>query len=162
MSQASKINETIIKMVNDLKTTGVSAKPEDYKSPLKRAMSSNSSVSSMDEETPVKKFKRESFNLSYVGSPREMRRLRADLLEARNTITSLEHRIRHMHHVRKEMQLMFDNETESLKRQHDYDRKSVEELEAQLQAIRKREAALKQELSEVSIFVIFYCFFVIQ
>ncbi|KAF7277840.1 hypothetical protein GWI33_009097 [Rhynchophorus ferrugineus] len=136
-------------MVNDLRTIGNNTETEDCKSPLKRSASTTSFESSIEDQTPVKRFKRENnFDLSYVGSPREMRRLRADLLEARNTIIDLENRIKHMHNVRKEMQLMFDNETQSLKRQHDYDRKSIEELETQLQTIRKRETDLKKELAE--------------
>lgn len=139
-------------MVNDLRAIGNNTETEECKSPLKRSVSTASFESSIEDQTPVKRFKKENnFNLSYVGSPREMRRLRADLLEARNTILDLENRIKHMHNVRKEMQLMFDNETQSLKRQHDYDRKSIEELETQLQTIRKRETDLKKELAEVLI-----------
>lgn len=151
MSKPTKLNETIVKMVKDLKATGNNTSSDEYKcSPLKRSASTNSFESSIDDLTPVKRIKRESiFNLSYVGSPREMRRLRADLVEARNSIIDLENRIKHMHNVRKEMQLMFDNETQSLKRQHEYDRKSIEELELQLQNIRKRESEFKKELSEV-------------
>lgn len=147
MSQAASINKTIIKMVQDLKETGSSIKD----TPLKRSLSSNSFESTFDEQTPVKRFKHEnSLNLSYVGSPREMNRLRADLIEARNTIITLEGRIQHMHGVQKEMRLMFDNETEDLKRQHDYDRKCIEELEMQLQTVRKRETSLKAQLSELT------------
>ncbi|CAH1126285.1 unnamed protein product [Ceutorhynchus assimilis] len=152
MSNSSKINDTIIKMVNDLKATGggsSSGKIDDYKSPLKRSMSSIS-IESFEDQTPVKRFRNtNNLDVSYVGSPREMRRLRADLMEARNNIMCLENRIQHMHNLRKEMQTLFDNETDGLKKQHDYDRKTIEELEIQLQDIRKREAALKLELLEI-------------
>ncbi|KAL1501095.1 hypothetical protein ABEB36_006483 [Hypothenemus hampei] len=148
MSETSKMNDTIVQMVNNLKTTGPTAISEPS---LKRSLSSSPSLSSsLEEATPTKKFKRQSnFNLSYVASPRETNRLRFDLLEARNIIADLENRIQHMHHVRKQMQLMYDNETESLKRRHDYDRKTIEQLEDQLQTIRQRETALKLELSEM-------------
>ncbi|XP_066249239.1 mitotic spindle assembly checkpoint protein MAD1 [Euwallacea similis] len=145
----SVINKTIIRMVQDLKEIGCPDKTNDFTRPFKRSFSSNSE-SSLEEHTPVKRFKAQnSFNLSYVGSPREINRLRADLLEARNTIIHLEGRVQHMHGVQKEMRLMFDNESEHLKRQHDYDRKTIEELEMQLQTVRKRETGLKVQVSEL-------------
>ncbi|XP_050299505.1 mitotic spindle assembly checkpoint protein MAD1 [Anthonomus grandis grandis] len=152
MNQTPKVNETIIKMVNNLKTTGTfNQKTDDYKTPLKRAISEeNTSESSFEAETPLKRIKRENIlDVSYVGSPREVRRLRFELIEARNTILNLENRIQHMHNVRKEMQVMFDSETDLLKKQHEHDRKSIEDLEEQLQSIRKREQSLKLELSQV-------------
>ncbi|KAJ8972305.1 hypothetical protein NQ314_000220 [Rhamnusium bicolor] len=147
------VNDTIMKMVKNLKASGQTEIVNNFQfAPLKRSISSsNSNESSFDEPTPLKKLKQESkLDLSYIGSPREMRRLRADLIEARNTILSLENRISHMHGLRKQMQLMFDEENQILKRQQDYDKKSIEELENQLQIIRKREADVKRELAEVN------------
>ncbi|CAG9834259.1 unnamed protein product [Diabrotica balteata] len=53
-----------------------------------------------------------------------------------------------MHTVRQQMQLMFEEENKTLKRQCEYDKKTIEELENQLQTVRKREIDLKHELSE--------------
>lgn len=146
------MNETIIKMVKNLNP---SSNTFEYNTPvLKRSISSNSTSenSSIDEPTikkPKLTPKGVKLDTLYIGSPREVRRIRADLVEARNTILNLENRISHMHNVRKQMQLMFDNETVSLKKQQEYDRKTIEELESQLQTIRKREADLKHELVQL-------------
>ncbi|KAG5897303.1 hypothetical protein JTB14_011466 [Gonioctena quinquepunctata] len=138
-------------MVKNLKPNVVKSKKIKYEfTPLKRSLSSNSNESIFDESTPTKKRKSEfKLDVSYVGSPMEVRRLRSDLVEARNTILGLESRINHMHGVRKQMQLMFDEENQSLKRQNEYDKKSVEDLENRLQVIRKREIDTKNELAEV-------------
>lgn len=152
---SDEINETIIKMVKTFKPT---SNPFEFNTPiLKRTLSMHStSESSGTDEPSVKKTKLSSVSSArpkmdplYIGSPREVRRIRADLVEARNTILNLENRISHMHNVRKQMQIMFDNETTSLKKQQEYDRKSIEELEAQLQTIRKRETDLKHDLVEL-------------
>lgn len=117
---------------------------DDYESSLKRSISSSGLF---DYVTPAKKAKRDSFE--YIASPSEARKLKADLLEAKNTIMSLENRIQSLHNGRKEMQIMFDNELRSLERQHNHDNKTIKELEVQLQKIKKREAEVKSELSEV-------------
>lgn len=145
------VNDTILNMVKNLKSSTTTSCNNYEFSPLKRSLSSTSNESSFDEPTPVKKFKQEyKLDMSYIGSPREIRRIRADLIEARNTIIGLESRISHMHGVRKQMQLMFDEENTALKRQHEYDEKTIDELENQLQTIRKREIDLKKELAEVN------------
>ncbi|XP_057656026.1 mitotic spindle assembly checkpoint protein MAD1 [Diorhabda carinulata] len=142
------IDDTILNMVKDFKSTGPG--PDIFFS-HKRSSSSNSNESSYDDRTPAKKPKLDvNLDMSYVGSPREVRRMRADLLEARNIIKGLESRISHMHSVRKQMQLMFEEENKTLKRQNEYDKKSIEELESQLQTIRKREIELKHELAKVN------------
>lgn len=106
----------------------------------------------MDEGTPLKRVKREAIlNLSCVASPMEVNHMRHELRTAKATVLDLEHRIQQMHNVRKTMEDMYDTETESLKRQHEYDRKTIEKLEDHLQEVRTREAALKLELSEVFI-----------
>nr|CAH7713945.1 unnamed protein product [Callosobruchus chinensis] len=147
-----RVNDTIMDMVKNLKSTVEIRRSTQEFISLKRSVSSmNSNDSSIEEATPVKRLKRESqMDLSYIGSPREMRRLRADLLEARNTIKALESRISHMHCVQKEMQLMFDEENQVLKRQNEYNNRTIEGLENQLQSIRKRESELKADLIKVN------------
>ncbi|KAK9878489.1 hypothetical protein WA026_022384 [Henosepilachna vigintioctopunctata] len=158
-------NDTILKMINYMKpsvnkmvddTIADEAEEtalEDFsfinKTPLKRT-ASKLSLDGGSPTTPVKKIKEDikKPDWDYIGSPREVRRLRADLLETRNTISNLESRINHMHGIRKEMQVLFDNECRSLKKQTEHDRKSILELENQLQTIRKREQELKLELVE--------------
>lgn len=145
------VDDTILNMVKNLiPTTNIKKNGPFEFTPTKRTIScSNSNESSFDEPS-IKKFKADAkLDLSYIGSPRETRRLRSDLLEARNVILSLENRITQMHGVRKQMQLIFDEENSALKRQHEYDKKSIVELENQLQNIRKREADLKKQLADV-------------
>ncbi|XP_023016891.2 mitotic arrest-deficient 1 [Leptinotarsa decemlineata] len=146
------VDDTILNMVKNLKPNVVKSKKIKYEfTPVKRSRSSNSNESSFDETTPLKKRKCESkLDISYVGSPMEVRRLRADLVEARNTILGLESRISHMHGVRKQMQLLFDEENQALKRQNEYDKKSIEDLEERLQVIRKREIETKKQLAEAN------------
>ncbi|KAF5300922.1 hypothetical protein FQR65_LT09085 [Abscondita terminalis] len=132
-AELKTIDDTLLNMITNLKPKIKSEKLCDCDTPLMKP------VGLFDYVTPAKKFKRDP-STEYVGSPREMRRLRADLIEARNTILGLENRIQHMHTVRQETQIMFDSELRSLQHQHEYDRKSVTELEEQLQVVRKREA----------------------
>lgn len=154
--QEDNVNESIMQMITNLKPRVSEFKSFQFPAidGIKRTLSINSN-SSVEEGTPVKKQKLlPKDDTMYIGSPREVRRMRADLLEARNTILNLENRIKHMHSVRKEMEIMYDNETVSLKKQHEHDRKTIEELENHLQSIRQREAETKAELSEVSCFSI--------
>ncbi|GJQ76194.1 hypothetical protein Trydic_g1937 [Trypoxylus dichotomus] len=145
-AKEQSVNDTIIDMINNFKPRNM--KLPEYSTPLKRSLSTASNTS--NEETPTaKKPKCESIlDVSYVGSPREIRRLRADLLSTRNTILNLQSQIQHMHGVRKEMQIMFDNEIATLHSQCEKDSKTIEELEFQLQTIRKREIELKEQLSQ--------------
>ncbi|KAJ8983396.1 hypothetical protein NQ317_010489 [Molorchus minor] len=111
------VNDTIIKMVKNLKSVQSEKVINFEYSPLKRSMSSSISNESIyDDPTPVKEN------------------------QTRN----------HMHGVRKQMQLMFDEENQSLKRQQEYDKKTIDELENQLQVIRKREIDVKKDLAEAN------------
>lgn len=154
MGDTSSIaDDTILNMVKNLKPTAIVKKSSPFQfTPIKRTISSSNSNESSFDEPSAKKFRSGSkLDITYIGSPREIRRLRSDLLEARGIILSLENRITQMHGIRKQMQLMFDEENSALKRQHDYDKKSIDELESQLQVIRKREAELKKALADVSL-----------
>ncbi|XP_045460678.1 mitotic spindle assembly checkpoint protein MAD1 [Harmonia axyridis] len=158
MSQnKNEIDDTICKMVNFM-TASVNTLVDVNKEPAKnesinegndnislKRPASNMAVN--DESATPKKFKGDlKMDFDYLGSPREMRRLRSDVLESRNTILNLENRISQMHNLRKEMQVIFDNENQTLKKQHEIDRKSVLELENKLQQIRRREQELKLDL----------------
>lgn len=147
-TKEQSVNDTIINMITNLKPR--SMKLPEYSTPIKRSLSSGSNTSNDETQPFSKKPRHESIlDVSYVGSPREIRRLRADLLSTRNTILNLQNQIQHMHGVRKEMQIMFDNEIGTLRSQCERDSKSIEELESQLQTIRKREIELKEQLSQV-------------
>ncbi|CAG9821072.1 unnamed protein product [Phaedon cochleariae] len=145
------IDDTILNMVKNLKPTTTDLRNTKCEfTPVKRPYSPTSNESSYEEPTPIKKLKRDpKLDMSYVGSPMEIRRIRADLVGARNTILTLEGRISHMHSVRKQMQMMFDEENHVLKRQSEHDKKSILDLEDRLQTIRKREIEVKKELAEV-------------
>lgn len=117
---------------------------------LKRPNSSSSSISYEEHDiSPLKKIKREEHDITFIGSPRDYRRMRSDLLNARSTILTLESHIHEMHNVRKEMEILFDKEKSTLKAQVKRDRKSIDDIESQLQSIRKRESKLKDDLSEI-------------
>ncbi|GLV40114.1 Mitotic arrest-deficient 1 [Carabus blaptoides fortunei] len=118
--------------------------PLDFMSPSKRRLSSES-LDSPDKRPRIDS----SLDVSWISSPRESRRMRAELIEARSVIIGLENRIHHMHGVRKELQVMFDNEIKSFQQQHERDRKTIDELETQMQSIRKREQDVKDELDEL-------------
>lgn len=117
----------------------------DFVSPsLKRRLSSDSL------NPPEKREKLDnSFDSSWIPSPRDIRRIRAELVEARSTSASLENRIQHMHVIRKELQLMFDNEINSYQQQHGRDRESIKTLEEQLQSARKREKEATEALDTI-------------
>lgn len=146
----SAADETIAHMIEVLnpkqKRRTMMLRPDDSKdNDRKRRQSSSDSLPG----TPEKISRTEnSLDVSWISSPREVRRMRNDLIEARNHITDLEHRIQHMHGVRKEIEIMFDNENKSLKIQHDQDIKKIEQLENQMQIIRRRERDAKDELEE--------------
>lgn len=152
MGENEKVNDTILNMVKNFKSntdSGVFGNG-DIKTPLKRSMCSSNSNDSFEDLNPMKRSRQErKLDISYIGSPREPRRLRADLVESRNTILSLESRINRLHSVNKEMRMLFDEENKSLKKQSEYDKKTIEELENQLQIIRKRESELKNNFAEV-------------
>lgn len=148
------VDDTILNMVKNFNPTTNVKKTSPFEfTPVKRSISSSNSAESSFDEPSSKKCKRDSskLDLSYIGSPREMRRLRYELLEARSIVLNLESRISQMHGVRKQMQLMFDEENATLKRQHEHDKKSMVDLENQLQSIRKREADLKKQLADVGL-----------
>lgn len=142
-------NDTIQNMISNLKPSlkrnfsEISTDNEDFATPNKKTKDFVSSRSKLNDISKL--------NDSYLGSPREMRRLRANVIDARSTILSLEARIQSLHAVRKDLEITFENEKVLLKKQQERDRKSIEELEEQLQSIRKREMSLKAELSEVCI-----------
>ncbi|XP_044744897.1 mitotic spindle assembly checkpoint protein MAD1 [Coccinella septempunctata] len=154
-NKTNEVNDTICKMVNYMTASvntlvDVSKEPAKNdtipiidKTPLKRPASN---MMNDDEVMTPKKFRGDlKMDFEYLGSPREMRRLRSDVLEARNTILNLENRISQMHNLRKEMQVIFDNENQTLKKQQEVDRKTIMELENKLQQVRRREQELKQE-----------------
>lgn len=142
-------NDTIANMVKNFKSEHNTL----FTTPLKRPAPADASEPATPEESlPLKRVKATAdFDVTYVGSPREVRRIRADLIEARNTIKTLEARITNLHSVRRQMQLVFDEESKQLRTQLEYDRNTIEKLEMQLQEIRQREIDLKKELSNVTV-----------
>lgn len=65
-------------------------------------------------------------------------------------ITKLEARVNHQHTIRKEMQILFEEEKASLVEQHKRDEKNLSDMEDRLCIIRRREQDLRDEYSEVS------------
>lgn len=57
----------------------------------------------------------------------------------------------HQHTIRKEMQILFEEEKGSLEDQHKRDQRALSDMEERMQVIRRREQELKDELAEVII-----------
>ncbi|CAK1552907.1 unnamed protein product [Leptosia nina] len=100
-----------------------------------------------DVETPGKRLRTDSTS-SVPPSPWEAKRLKIDLIGAKAQIAKLEARINHQHAIRKEMQILFEEEKASLVEQHKRDERMVSDMEDRLQLIRKREQDLREEFSE--------------
>lgn len=150
MSSKDKIlDDTLQNMITNLKPI-IEMKAKPFEDDTLLAKSFNLSGSFEHTPTKKRKFNESNNSLDYISSPREIRLLKADLLEAKNTILSLNSRIQQMHSLRKEMEIMFDRERQSFEKNHKHDYKTIEKLEIQIEAIRKRENKLKIELSEVS------------
>ena len=141
-------NDSIEKMISNLKQKTI-IKLFDL-TPVKRPRDSNSDEVEESKRPKIGMKEKGFMDVSYIGSPREVRRLRSDILSLRNTTVSLENQIHQMHGVRKEMQIMYDDEIKGLRSQIEGDRKSIEDLESQMQSIRKRELELRNELVDVS------------
>lgn len=146
----ANVDQTIANMMEVLnpknrRRTELVKTPLDFESPLKRRLSSDSST-----DSPDKRPKQDNYlDVSWISSPREARRIRTDLIEARNHVTELEHRIQRMHSVRKEIETVLDSEIKSLNFQHEQDTSKIDQLEKQMQSIRKRERETFQEFKEL-------------
>ncbi|XP_046969859.1 mitotic spindle assembly checkpoint protein MAD1 [Vanessa cardui] len=101
-------------------------------------------------ETPEKRMRSDSTSntVSAPPSPWEAKRLKIDLIAAKAQIAKLEARVNHQHTIRKEMQILFEEEKTSLTEQHKRDQRAVSEMEERLQLIRRREQELKDEYNE--------------
>lgn len=70
-------------------------------------------------------------------------------------ITKLEARVNHQHTIRKEMQILFEEEKASLQEQHKRDERALSDMEERLGIVRRREQELKDEFTEVFTWKIF-------
>lgn len=121
------VNDTIINMITNFQpriTSEYQNLETNTVSSQKRSLSLSGDTIS-DHSTPLKRPCIEKLKASYMSSPREIRRLKMDLMEARNTILKLENRIEQLHSVRKEMQQVFENETADLRQKHKYDTECI-------------------------------------
>ncbi|XP_021932556.1 mitotic spindle assembly checkpoint protein MAD1 isoform X3 [Zootermopsis nevadensis] len=90
----------------------------------------------------------EDSNISVLASPWETRRMKAELAEAKALNASLEERIKKLHSVRMELELVFDNEKTSFLKQRERDREIIRMLEGQIATLRKREVESRDEFSQ--------------
>lgn len=153
-SSSSDLSATIANMIQVLNPTKTHRRTElriplDFMTPLKRRMSSESIDSPTDKRLKIDSTSTSSMDTSWLSSPRESRRMRAEIIELRSVIAGLENRIQHSHGLRRELQVMFDNEIGSHQLQHERDRKTIVALEEQVQSIRKREKEAKDELDKI-------------
>ncbi|XP_072942423.1 mitotic spindle assembly checkpoint protein MAD1-like [Epargyreus clarus] len=92
------------------------------------------------DTTPDKKPRTESTSSTPAApSPWEAKRLKIDLIAAKAQIAKLEARVNHQHTIRKEMQILFEEEKTSLVEQHKRDERALSDLEGRLDVIRRRE-----------------------
>ncbi|XP_049877340.1 mitotic spindle assembly checkpoint protein MAD1 [Pectinophora gossypiella] len=107
-----------------------------------------SSLGAGDNATPEKRARTDSSgSVTAPPSPWEAKRLKIDLIAAKAQITKLEARVNHQHTIRKEMQILFEEEKVSLQEQHKRDERALSEMEDRLQLIRRREQELKEEFN---------------
>ncbi|KAJ0174178.1 hypothetical protein K1T71_010324 [Dendrolimus kikuchii] len=107
-----------------------------------------SSIDPKDAATPEKRVRTDS-NVSAPPSPWEAKRLKIDLIAAKAQIIKLEARVTHQHTIRKEMQILFEEEKASLIDQHKRDERALSDMEERLQLVRRREQELKDEYNQV-------------
>jgi hypothetical protein len=73
--------------------------------------------------------------------------------------------VNHQHTIRKEMQILFEEEKGSLTEQHKRDERALADMDDRLQLIRRREQELRDELNEARYFFIYdilkYCITII-
>nr|CAD7405661.1 unnamed protein product [Timema poppensis] len=106
------------------------------------------SDSESDSYSSTKKSK---INIDYsmISSPWEARCIRAELIGAKAEIESLEKQLSKLHTVRKEMEIMFENEKSHLQQQLNKERSKFKDLDYRAQTLRKRELEYKEELAEL-------------
>nr|XP_049701115.1 mitotic spindle assembly checkpoint protein MAD1 [Helicoverpa armigera] len=108
-----------------------------------------SSIGMNDVCTPEKRMRTDSSSTPTAPpSPWEAKRLKIDLIAAKAQIAKLESRINQSHTIRKEMQILFEEEKGSLMEQHKRDERALSDMEDRLQLIRRREQELKDEYNE--------------
>ncbi|XP_048483507.1 mitotic spindle assembly checkpoint protein MAD1 [Plutella xylostella] len=98
--------------------------------------------------SPDKRARLDSQTTAAPPSPWESRKMKIDLIAAKAQITKLEARVNHQHTIRKEMQILFEEEKASLMEQHKADQKALSDMEDRLQIIRRREQDLKDEFQD--------------
>lgn len=127
---APVVNDTIINMITNFqpRITSEYQNLEQNHLPSQKRSLSMSGDSSSEHSTPLKKQRLEKLKAGYMASPRETRRLKMDLMEARNSIMCLENRIEQLHSVRKELQQVFENETAELRQKHKFDTESIQRV----------------------------------
>ncbi|XP_030024443.2 mitotic spindle assembly checkpoint protein MAD1 [Manduca sexta] len=109
-----------------------------------------SSLNAGEGLTPDKRIRTDSNSNapSAPPSPWEAKRLKIDLIAAKAQVTKLEARVNHQHTIRKEMQILFEEEKSSLQEQHKRDERALADMEERLQLIRRREQELRDEYNE--------------
>ncbi|XP_045777469.1 mitotic spindle assembly checkpoint protein MAD1-like [Maniola jurtina] len=98
----------------------------------------------IESGTPEKRVRADS-SPSVPTSPWEAKRMKIDLIAAKAQIIKLEARVNHQHTIRKEMQILFEEEKASLVEQHKRDERALSDMEERLQMIRRREQDVKDE-----------------
>lgn len=144
-------NNTLVQLIENYKCHKCKSNHDHY-SKCKRKMTTYD----LSFDTPDAKRSRNLNNTAEdvsnvsISSPWETRRMKSDLIEARSRILVLETQIQQLHSVRKELELVFENEKKVLQDQHTRDRDLINDLESRINVIRRREAETKSELNEVS------------
>ncbi|KAJ9582287.1 hypothetical protein L9F63_003416, partial [Diploptera punctata] len=98
--------------------------------------------------TPDKSSENASMEMSVAFSPWDVRRLKADLVQAKAHNTNLENQIKQYNALRKETEILFEKEKRSLLKEQDWDKEKIKSLENRMAVLKKREQESKNELSE--------------
>lgn len=86
--------------------------------------------------------------LPVAASPWDVRHLRATVVQLKAQNANLENQIKKYHALRKETEVLFENEKKMLQKQHDWDQERIKSLEDRMSTLRKRKEEYKDELSQ--------------
>ncbi|XP_034238971.1 mitotic spindle assembly checkpoint protein MAD1 [Thrips palmi] len=86
-------------------------------------------------------------DVSAIESPWEARRLKKELIDAKSKIASLETRVSQLHALRRELEVVFESEKNSLLLQQGRDKTMIQTLESRVSQLRRRESDCRDSLA---------------
>lgn len=86
-------------------------------------------------------------DVSTVESPWQVRHLKKELIDARTKIATLETRVSQLHTLRRELEVVFESEKNSLLHQQGRDKTMIQSLESRIAQLRRRESDVRDSLA---------------